>query len=88
MKQEDTKQKILEKSLELFSKRGYSSVTVEDIAAAVGGRAAVCFRCCSFPLIACPTRLMFTAGGGSSAGRGWVAIFGRLIIICLANIVS
>ena len=39
MKQEDTKQKILEKSLELFSKRGYSSVTVEDIAAAVGVKA-------------------------------------------------
>ena len=39
MKQEDTKQKILEKSLELFSKRGYSSVTVEDIASAVGVKA-------------------------------------------------
>lgn len=39
MKQEDTKQKILEKSLELFAKHGYSSVTVEDIAAAVGVKA-------------------------------------------------
>ena len=39
MKQEDTKQKILNKALELFSARGYDSVSVEEIAAAVGIKA-------------------------------------------------
>ncbi len=39
MKQEDTKQKILEKSLELFSARGYDSVSVGEIARATGIKA-------------------------------------------------
>lgn len=39
MKQEDTKQKILEKALELFSTKGYDSVSVGEIAKAVGIKA-------------------------------------------------
>ena len=39
MKQEDTKQKILEKALELFSERGYDAVSVGEIAKAVGIKA-------------------------------------------------
>lgn len=39
MKQEDTKQRILDKALELFSVRGYEAVSVGDIASAVGIRA-------------------------------------------------
>lgn len=39
MKQEDTKKKILEKALELFSSRGYDSVSVGEIAKAVGIKA-------------------------------------------------
>ncbi len=39
MKQEDTKQKIIEKALELFSERGYDAVSVGEIAAAVGIKA-------------------------------------------------
>lgn len=39
MKQEDTKQKIVEKALELFSERGYDSVSVGEIAQAVGIKA-------------------------------------------------
>ncbi len=39
MKQEDTKQKILEKALELFSAQGYDSVSVGEIAKAVGIKA-------------------------------------------------
>ena len=39
MKQEDTKQKILEKALELFSQFGYDSVSARDIAKAVGIKA-------------------------------------------------
>lgn len=39
MKQEDTKQKITEKALELFSERGYDAVSVGEIAAAVGIKA-------------------------------------------------
>ena len=39
MKQEATKQKILEKALELFSAQGYDSVSVGEIAEAVGIRA-------------------------------------------------
>ena len=39
MKQEDTKQKILDKALELFSARGYDSVSVDQIAKAVGIKA-------------------------------------------------
>lgn len=39
MKQEDTKQKILEKALELFSTQGYDSVSVGEIAKAVGIKA-------------------------------------------------
>lgn len=39
MKQEDTKQKILEKALELFSAYGYDSVSVGMIAQAVGIKA-------------------------------------------------
>ncbi len=39
MKQEDTKQRILEKALELFSALGYDSVSVGEIAAAVGIKA-------------------------------------------------
>lgn len=38
MKQEDTKQRILDKALELFSERGYDSVSVDEIAKAVGIR--------------------------------------------------
>ena len=36
MRQEDTKEKILEKALELFSAQGYDSVSVGEIAKAVG----------------------------------------------------
>lgn len=36
MKQEDTRQKILAKALELFSVHGYDAVSVGQIAAAVG----------------------------------------------------
>ena len=39
MKQEDTRQKILEKALELFSTQGYDSVSVGEIAKAVGIKA-------------------------------------------------
>lgn len=39
MKQEDTKRRILEKALELFSARGYDSVSVGEIAQAVGIKA-------------------------------------------------
>ncbi len=39
MKQEDTKQKILNKALELFSEKGYDSVSVGEIAKAVGIKA-------------------------------------------------
>ena len=39
MKREDTKQKILEKALELFSESGYDSVSVGQIAEAVGIKA-------------------------------------------------
>lgn len=39
MKQEDTKQKILEKALELFAERGYDAVSVGEIAKAVGIKA-------------------------------------------------
>ncbi len=39
MKQEDTKQRILDKALELFSVRGYDSVSVGEIAKAVGIKA-------------------------------------------------
>ena len=39
MKQEDTKQKILDKALELFSTQGYDSVSVGEIARAVGIKA-------------------------------------------------
>ena len=39
MKQEDTRQKILNKALELFSTRGYDSVSVGEIANAVGIKA-------------------------------------------------
>jgi len=39
MKQEDTRQRILEKALELFAARGYDAVSVAEIAEAVGIRA-------------------------------------------------
>lgn len=39
MKQQDTKQKIIEKALELFSANGYDSVSVGEIAKAVGIKA-------------------------------------------------
>lgn len=39
MRQEDTKQKILEKALELFAEKGYDSVSVGEIAKAVGIKA-------------------------------------------------
>ena len=39
MKQEDTKQRIIDKALELFSERGYDAVGVGEIAAAVGIKA-------------------------------------------------
>lgn len=39
MRQEDTKQRILDKALELFSERGYDAVSVGEIAQAVGVRA-------------------------------------------------
>ena len=39
VKQEDTKQKILEKALELFSTQGYDAVSVGQIAKAVGIKA-------------------------------------------------
>ena len=39
MKQEDTKTRILEKALELFSAQGYDAVSVDQIARAVGIKA-------------------------------------------------
>lgn len=39
MRQEDTKQRILDKALELFAAYGYDSVSVGDIAKAVGIKA-------------------------------------------------
>ena len=39
MKQEDTKQRILDKALELFSAQGYDAVSVGEIAKAVGIKA-------------------------------------------------
>lgn len=39
MKREDTKQKILDKALELFASKGYDSVSVGEIARAVGIKA-------------------------------------------------
>ncbi len=39
MKQEDTKEKIIDKALELFSINGYEAVSVNEIAKAVGIRA-------------------------------------------------
>ena len=39
MKQEDTKQRILDQALELFSAKGYDSVSVGEIAKAVGIKA-------------------------------------------------
>ena len=39
MKQDDTRQRILDKALELFAARGYDSVSVGEIAAVVGIRA-------------------------------------------------
>ena len=39
MRQEDTKQKILDKALELFSERGYDCVSMGEIAGAVGIKA-------------------------------------------------
>ena len=39
MKHEDTKQKILDKALELFARRGYDAVSVGEIAEAVGIKA-------------------------------------------------
>ena len=39
MKQGDTKQKILDKALALFSSRGYDAVSVGEIAQAVGIKA-------------------------------------------------
>ena len=39
MKPEDTKAKILEKALELFSENGYDAVSVDQIAKAVGIKA-------------------------------------------------
>ena len=36
MKQEDTRERILEQALELFSENGYDSVSVGEIARAVG----------------------------------------------------
>lgn len=39
MKKEDTKQRILDKALELFSSNGYDSVSMTDIANAVGIKA-------------------------------------------------
>ena len=39
MKQDDTKQKIIDKALELFAAKGYDSVSVGEIAKAVGIKA-------------------------------------------------
>ena len=39
MKQEDTRQRILDEALELFSAKGYDSVSVGEIAKAVGIKA-------------------------------------------------
>ena len=39
MKQEDTKQKIIDKALELFAAHGYDAVSVGEIAKTVGIKA-------------------------------------------------
>ena len=46
---EDTKQRILEKSLELFSTKGYDAVSVGEIAKAVGIKAPSLYN--HFPLL-------------------------------------
>ena len=50
---EDTKQRILEKSLELFSTKGYDAVSVGEIAKAVGIKAPSLYN--HFPKQDCPT---------------------------------
>lgn len=47
MKQEDTKQRILEKSLELFASKGYDAVSVGEIAKAVGVKAPSLYNHCA-----------------------------------------
>ena len=49
---EDTKQRILEKSLELFSTKGYDAVSVGEIAKAVG------IKDCISILLKADTKLM------------------------------
>ena len=44
MKQEDTKNIILQKALDLFSERGYDAVSVGEIAKAVGIKAPSLFQ--------------------------------------------
>ena len=46
MKQEDTKRKILDKALELFSARGYDAVSMGEIGEAVGIRAPSLYNHC------------------------------------------
>ena len=48
MKQEDTKQKILDKALELFSEQGYDAVSVGQIAKAVGEGLTAALTACQY----------------------------------------
>lgn len=61
-----------------------------NIAAAGGGsrRAAVCFRCCSFLCLPVSVSLNVHRGRRDFSGAGRVAIFGRLVIICLDTILT
>ena len=63
MKQEDTRQRILEKALELFSTQGYDSVSVGEIAKAVGIKAPSLYN--HFP----SKRAIFDAIVASTAAR-------------------
>ncbi len=63
MKQEDTKQKILDKALELFAEQGYDAVSVGQIAEAVGVKAPSLYN--HFP----SKRAIFDALVASTAAR-------------------
>lgn len=48
MKQDDTKEKILEEALKLFSMKGYEAVSVGEIAKAVGIKSPVALQSLPF----------------------------------------
>ncbi len=69
MKSEDTKQKILDKALELFSSRGYDSVSMGEIAEAVGIKAPSLYnhypgKRAIFDAIVCKTDVLYESVTG------------------------